>query len=97
MRVTAFDRVHRVVDGEVHEGERERRAELVHAGRDGLCPLPHDHLRQYGRGGGAVAGLIAGFRRDLTHHLRAHVLEFVGEFDLFGDRDAVLGDPRRAK
>ena len=39
---------------------------------------------------------VAGPRGDLAHHLRAHVLEAVGELDLLGDGDAVLGDARRA-
>ena len=47
-------------------------------------------------GGGAVAGDVVGLRGDLAHHLRAHVLELVGEFDLLGDGDAILGDARRA-
>jgi len=34
--------------------------------------------------------------RHLTHHLRAHVLELVGELDFLGDSDAVLGDARCA-
>src|SRR5208337_1928314 len=49
-----------------------------------------------GRGGRSVAGIVAGLRGDLAHHLRAHVLELVFEFDLLGDGDAVLGDARRA-
>ena len=36
-------------------------------------------------------------RGDLAHHLRAHVLELVGELDLLGDGHAVLGDARRAE
>ena len=36
-------------------------------------------------------------RGHLAHHLRAHVLELVGELDLLGDGHAVLGDPRRAE
>ena len=40
---------------------------------------------------------VAGLRGDLAHHLRAHVLELVGEFDLLGDGDAVLGDAGRAE
>src|SRR5262249_32317158 len=55
-----------------------------------------DGLREHGRGGGAVAGDVGGLRRDLLHHLRAHVLELVLELDLLGDRDAVLRHRRRA-
>src|SRR2546428_6733009 len=35
--------------------------------------------------------------RSLLDHLGAHVLELVGELDLLGDGDAVLGDARRAE
>ena len=69
----------------------------VHAGGDRLGALAHDRLGQHGRGRGAVAGDVAGLARDLAHHLRAHVLELVGELDFLGDRHAVLGDPRRAE
>ena len=48
------------------------------------------------RGRRAVAGEIVGLRGDLTHHLRAHILKLVLEFDLLGDGDAVLGDAGRA-
>ena len=34
---------------------------------------------------------------DLADHLRAHVLELVGELDLLGDGDAVLGRAWRAE
>src|SRR5689334_1797882 len=43
-----------------------------------------------------VAGFGAGPAGDLTDHLGAHVLELVGQLDLLGDDDAVLGDPGRA-
>ena len=56
-----------------------------------------DRLRQNGRGGGAVAGLVVGLRGDFAHHLGAHIFELVGELDFLGDGDAVLGDARRAK
>ncbi len=68
----------------------------IHAGGNRPATLAHDRLRQDDGGGGAVAGDIIGLRRDLAHHLRAHVLELVGEFDLLGDRHAILGDARRA-
>src|SRR4051812_23688144 len=48
------------------------------------------------RGCRAVARLIAGPGGDFLDHLRAHVLEPVAELNLLGDRDAVLGDTRRA-
>ena len=83
-------RRHRDVDAalEVHR---------VHAGRDRLCAFAHDRLRQHGRRGGAVARHVVGLGGDLAHHLRAHVLELVLELDFLRDRDAVLGDARRAE
>jgi hypothetical protein len=54
-------------------------------------------VREYGRGGGAVTGLIRGPRGDLAHQLRAHVLELVLELDILGDGHAVLGDARRTE
>jgi hypothetical protein len=36
-------------------------------------------------------------RSDFLHHLRAHVLELVSQFDFLGDGDAVLGDGRGAE
>ena len=69
----------------------------VHAGGNGLQAFAHDRLRQHGRGGGAVAGLVIGPGSDFPHHLRAHVLELVVQFDFLGDGHAVLGDARRAE
>ena len=54
-------------------------------------------LRQDGGGGGAVAGGVGGLRSNLAHHLRAHVLERILQFDFLGDGDAVLGDGRAAE
>jgi hypothetical protein len=59
---------------------------------DVLQALGEDGLGVDGRGGGAVTGLLAGLRRDLLDHLRAHVLVRVVEGDLLRDRHAVLGD-----
>src|SRR6185437_932601 len=69
----------------------------VHAGGDRLGAFLHDRSRQNGGGGGAVASRIRGLGGDFAHHLRAHVLELVVEFDLLGDGDAVLGDAGRAE
>src|SRR4029450_8694543 len=69
----------------------------VHAGGDRLGPLAHDRLGQHRRGGGAVAGEIAGLGGHLLDHLGAHVLELIGEFDVFRHRHAILGDARRAE
>jgi hypothetical protein len=64
---------------------------------DVLEALAEDGLGEHGRRGGAVAGVVGRLGRDLLHHLRAHVLERIGELDLLRDGDAVLGDRRRAE
>src|SRR5471030_117312 len=69
----------------------------VHAGRDRLGAFAHDGAGQYGGGGGAVAGDVIGLAGDFAHHLVAHVLELVGQFDFLGDGDAVLGGARSAE
>src|SRR5205085_6030170 len=69
----------------------------VHAGGNELHAFAHDGLCQHGRGGGAVTGVVAGLGSDFLHHLRAHVHELVFQFDLFRDRDTVLGDGRGAE
>ena len=68
----------------------------VEAGGDRLDAFAHDRLGENGRRGGAVARQRAGPRGHVLDELGAHVLEFVGELDLLGDGDAVLGDARRA-
>jgi hypothetical protein len=69
----------------------------VHAGGNRLHAFLDDGLRQHGGGGGAVAGFVIGAGSDFLHHLRAHVLELVGQFDFLGDGHAVLGDARGAE
>ena len=59
---------------------------------DQLEPFLEDGSRQHGSGGGAVACLIGGLTGHLAHHFGAHVLEFIGELDLLGDRHSILGD-----
>jgi hypothetical protein len=54
-------------------------------------------MSEHGCGRRPITRHGAGLGRDLTHHLRAHVLELVREFDLFRDGDAVLGDAGRAE
>ena len=53
-----------------------------------------NRLGQHGRGGGAVAGDVAGLAGHHVHELGAHVFERLGKLDLLGDGDAVLGDAR---
>ena len=69
----------------------------VRAGGDVLQAFAEDRLGEHGRGGGAVAGDVGRLGRDFLHHLRAHVLERIGQLDFLGDGDAVLGDGRRAE
>ncbi len=69
----------------------------VGARGDVLEAFAEDRLRQHGGGGGAVAGQVGGLGRDFLHHLRAHVLDRIGQLDFLGDGDAVLGDRRRAE
>ena len=64
----------------------------IGAGGDRLHAFAEDRLRQNGRGGGAVAGHVGGLRGHFAHHLRAHVLERILQFDFLGDRHAVFGD-----
>jgi hypothetical protein len=69
----------------------------VHPRRDRLRAFAHDGLGQHGGGGRAVTGLVVLLVGDLAQHLCAHILELVLQFDFLGDRDAVLGDTRRAE
>ena len=69
----------------------------VGAGGDVLEAFAEDRLGEHRRGRGAVAGVVGGLGRDFLHHLRAHVLERIGQLDLLRDGDAVLGDRRGAE
>src|SRR5262249_44071328 len=69
----------------------------VGAGRHALDAIAVDGLGQNGSGGGAVAGHVAGLAGDFTHHLRAHVLKMVSQFDLFGHSHTVFGDGGRSE
>jgi len=51
---------------------------------------------QRGRGG-AIAGIIARFARDLANHLRAHIFASVLQFDFFGHHYPVFGHGRGAE
>src|SRR5579871_114701 len=69
----------------------------VRTGRDGLDAFAVDGLRENGSGSGAVASDVRRLGGDFAHHLRAHVLESIFQFDFFCDGDAVLGDGRRTE
>src|SRR5690606_15182443 len=64
----------------------------VGAGRHVLQPLEDHRLGENGGGGGAVTGDVVGLGGDFLEELGAHVLVGIGQLDLLGDRDAVLGD-----
>src|SRR5690606_15634110 len=82
------------VGNDLLDGEVDAALEVhgVHAGGDGLDALVDDGLGEHGRGGGAVTGNVVGLGSDGAHHLGAHVLELVLEFDFLGDGHAVLGN-----
>jgi hypothetical protein len=80
------------LDGLVDAALQEDR---VRAGGDVLQALAEDALGEHGGGRGAVAGGVGGLGGDFLHHLGAHVLVGIGQLDLLGDGDAVLGDGRR--
>ena len=82
------------VDGKIDAALEIHR---VHPGGNALCAFPDDRVGEDRRGSGAVPRLIGGLRGDLAHHLCAHVLELVVEFDLLGDGHTILGNTRRAK
>jgi hypothetical protein len=86
----AANHEHGLLDAALH-GHR------VGAGRDGLYAFAVDCLRQNGGGGGAVAGHVGSLGSDFAHHLRAHVLERILQFDFFRHGNAVLGDGRRTE
>ncbi len=90
-----------LADGFDNLGRREVDAALevhrVHAGGNRLHAFLDDGLGQNRRGGGAVAGFVIGAGSDFLHHLGAHVLELVFQFDFLGDRNTVLGDAGRAE
>ena len=65
-------------------------------GRDDLQSLVDQRLGQHGGSGRPVAGDVVGLGGDLFDQLRPQVLVGVLQFDLAGDRDAVVGDGGRA-
>ena len=69
----------------------------VGAGGDVLRAFAIDRLRQHRGRRRAVAGDVGRLARDFLHHLGAHVLERILQVDFLRDRDAVLGDRRRAE
>ena len=84
--------------GELLDGEFPRTLDAA-AERQRVCSRGdvseralEDGLRKHDGGGGTVARLVVGLDGSLLHELGAHVLHGVGEGDLLGDGDAVVGD-----
>src|SRR5437667_5882737 len=67
-------------------------ADGVCARGDKLQAFPINGFGQDRRGGGAIAGRVAGFAGDFAHHLRAHVFIGVFQLDFLRHSDTVLGD-----
>src|SRR4029077_19387410 len=90
-----------LVDVASNHGDRFFDAALhghrVGASRDRLHAFAVDALSQNGSGSGAVASHIRSLAGNFTHHLCAHVLERVFQFNFLGYGDAVLGNGRRTK
>jgi hypothetical protein len=66
----------------------------VRTGGNRFCSFLDDRLGEHRRCRRTVTGKVTGLRGNLTHHLRAHVLELVLKLDLLGDGHAVLGHTR---
>ncbi|CNU94829.1 Uncharacterised protein [Salmonella enterica subsp. enterica serovar Bovismorbificans] len=69
----------------------------VHARSNGFQAFGNDGLRQYGRGGGAVACSVVRFRGNFFHHLRAHVFKLVFQFDFTRYGNTIFSDSRRTE
>ena len=67
------------------------------AGGNNLGTFAVNGLSEYGGGGCSVSSVVVGFAGDFFHHLSAHVLKFVFEFDFLGHGDTVFGDHRSAE
>ena len=57
----------------------------------------HHGLGENGGGGGAISCRVFGFGGHLLHQLGPQIFKGVGEFDLLGDRHAVVDNVRRSK
>jgi hypothetical protein len=68
----------------------------IEAGGNCLGAFPDDRSSEDGRRGRAVAGGVVLLRGSFADKLNAEIFELIGEFDLFCNRYAVLGDSRRA-
>ena len=74
-------------------GDSPREGHRVGAGGDHFEPFAEDRFGQYRCGGRSVTGDIVGLAGGFFDQLGAEVLERIIQFDFFGDRYAVFGDP----
>ncbi len=68
----------------------------VATARDRLQTFAENELGEDRGGRGAVTGNVVRLAGGFLHQLRAHVFEWVLQFDILRDGDAVLGDGRAA-
>src|SRR6266850_40588 len=67
----------------------------IRAGSNRAHAFAINCLGEHGGGRGAVAGYVRGLAGDFAHHLRAHILQGILQFDFLGHGHAVLGNGRR--
>ena len=82
---------------ELDDGGRGLLDALAHGHRVGsgghvAQPLTDERLREHRRGGRAVTGHVVGLGGDALDQLGTEIRERLGEFDLAGDGDTVVGD-----
>ena len=68
----------------------------IGSGHHVLQTLMHEGLCKYSCGGGAIAGDIIGALGHFLHQFGTNALERILKIDLLGDRNAIVGDGRRA-
>ena len=73
------------------EGDR------VNTGRNILHAFAHNGLGQNRGRSRAIAHIIVGFAGHFLHQFHAGIFKLIFHFNFFSDRDAVLGNSRRAK
>ena len=69
----------------------------IGARSDGFHAFAEDGLRQDSRGRGSVARDVAGLRGHFLEHLRAHVFNWIFEFDFLRNGNPVLGNQGRTE
>ncbi len=66
----------------------------VHARSNGFQAFSNDGLSQYGCSGGTVARSVVRFGGHFFHHLRAHVLELIFQFDFTCNGNTIFSNGR---